>query len=107
MESKWAIAWLVVHSFVLMVMLTAIVSMALSDREISATHQERIDEMSLLLHQRISGLVDRLDEQQRNITNLKIQYDPHRRLEDIEKFMRNLCTSPKLEACALLGKIKR
>ncbi len=107
MESKWAIAWLVVHSFVLMIMLTAIVSMALSDREISATHQERVDEMSILLHQRISGLVDRLDEQQRNITNLKIQYDPHRRLVELEKWQRTFCTSQKIDACALLSKIKR
>ena len=99
-EHKWILAWLVVHSLVLvgvvLFMLFAVIVVG-----------QKTDSMSVLLHQRISEIVSRTDKQQEMLTKLRLQYDPHSRIEALEKWQRTFCTGPKIEACAQLGKVKR
>ncbi len=96
----WILGWLIVHSIILVVVFSFMLMVPM-------TYQKRVDEMAILLHQRISELVTRVDSQQEAITNLKIQYDPHKRLSELETWQRTFCTAKKIEACALLGKVKR
>lgn len=94
------VVWLAVNSFMLVVLLGVILVAAIIS-------QTRVDKVSILLHERISELAKRADAQGDELTNLRIKYDPHRRVEALEKWQRVFCSGPKIEACALLGKIER
>lgn len=98
-ENKWIFAWLILNSVGILAILVLMLGLAIMS-------QQRIDAMTELLHKRVSEVVSMQDQHGVAIMELKIQYDPHERLENLEKWQRTFCTGPKLEACALLEPIK-
>ncbi len=99
-ESKWILTWFVVHSVVLVLLVALVIAS-------NMFAQHRLDQTTVLLHKRIGEIVTTIDQHTKKITDLRLQYDPHKRLEAVEKWQRTFCSGPKIEACGQLGKVNR
>lgn len=100
MGDKWIVIWVTFHSFTILVLFIAILFGA---HLINA----RMANQMILVHTRIGEIVDRLEDHGNQITDLKLQYAPHKRIEELEAWTRTFCTGAKIEACAILKKVKK
>ncbi|MDX1698969.1 MAG: hypothetical protein R3250_00055 [Melioribacteraceae bacterium] len=60
-----------------------------------------------LIHERITTMIEKIERDEKRIKDLELLVSPNERLNEIEKFQRTLCSAPKIEACAGLGKINK